>query len=57
MSVLRLTALGALSCVLFSQSERGSITGIITDPGGAAIAAAKLSVVNRDECYREWCLN
>ncbi len=33
---------------IFAQSERGSITGLITDPTGAAIAGAELSIVNRD---------
>ena len=36
------------SCALMAQSERGNITGIVTDPSGAAIASAELSVVNRD---------
>src|SRR5690348_10451672 len=31
-----------------AQSERGNITGIVTDPSGAAIASAELSVVSRD---------
>src|SRR5436190_2831799 len=36
------------SLTLMAQSERGSITGIVTDPTGAAIAAAELSVIQRD---------
>ena len=32
----------------FAQSERGTISGLITDPAGAAIAGAELSIVNRD---------
>lgn len=36
------------SAVLLAQSERGNIAGIVTDPTGAAIAGAELSVVNRD---------
>ncbi len=31
-----------------AQSERGNITGIVTDPTGAAIPAAELSIVHRD---------
>ena len=36
------------SLTLMAQSERGSITGIVTDPTGAAMAAAELSVIQRD---------
>lgn len=48
MSIARL--LLALSCVgiLVAQSERGNIAGIVTDPGGAAVANASLRVINRD---------
>src|SRR5207253_115093 len=42
------TLLLAATFGLMAQSERGSITGIVTDPSGAAIASAELSVVNRD---------
>ncbi len=31
---------------LFAQSERGTIAGNVVDPSGAAIAGAKVSVVN-----------
>src|SRR5687768_4424219 len=37
-----------LTAVLFGQSERGNITGIVTDPTGAAVSSAKLMIVNRD---------
>jgi hypothetical protein len=36
------------SAVSFAQSERGNITGIVTDPTGAAVAGVEMSVVNRD---------
>lgn len=36
------------SAGLLVQSERGNISGIVTDPTGAAIASAQLAVVNRD---------
>jgi hypothetical protein len=39
-------AVGA--AVLLAQSERGSISGIVTDPSGAAVASAALSVVSLD---------
>src|SRR5436190_18588720 len=38
----------AATFMLMAQSERGNITGIVTDPTGAAIASAELSIVNRD---------
>lgn len=41
--------LGLIVCAIASaQSERGNISGIITDPAGAAVAGAELSVINRD---------
>ena len=43
-----LILLAALCVAAYAQSERGSITGIVTDPAGAAIAAAELSIINRD---------
>src|SRR4030095_17208680 len=36
------------AAVLLAQSERGSISGIVTDPSGAAVASAALSVVSLD---------
>ncbi len=36
------------SAVLLAQNERGSISGIVTDPSGAAVASATLSVVSLD---------
>ncbi len=49
MHVARIAVLLFLgSSVLLAQSERGNITGIVTDPTGAAVAAAELSVIHRD---------
>jgi hypothetical protein len=49
MQKVRLVALFCLIAVLaFAQSERGNITGIVTDPTGAAIVAAELTVIHRD---------
>lgn len=39
---------GLTVAAIWAQSERGNITGIVTDPSGAAIAGAELHVVNRD---------
>jgi hypothetical protein len=33
---------------LYAQSERGNITGIVTDPTGAAVAGAQLTLTQRD---------
>ena len=44
---LLLTA-GLFSLTAFAQSERGSITGIISDPAGASIPSIPVTVVNRD---------
>lgn len=46
MSIGRLALASCLAFSLFGQSERGSITGTVTDPAGATIAGAQLSVVN-----------
>ena len=48
--MFKLRILFAFVCAaaLFAQSERGNIAGVVTDPGGAAIAGATLSVVNLD---------
>ncbi len=46
MQKLLFIALAAFS--LFAQSERGAITGIVTDPTGAAVPAAQITVTNRD---------
>ncbi len=43
-----LVLLLAGSMLLFSQSERGNITGTVTDPTGAGIAAAQVTLVHRD---------
>lgn len=36
------------SLALVAQSERGNITGLITDPSGAALAVAQVTVIHRD---------
>ncbi|MBI4877622.1 MAG: TonB-dependent receptor [Acidobacteria bacterium] len=36
------------SFAALAQSERGNISGIVTDPTGAGVGSAELSVVNRD---------
>ena len=33
---------------LYAQSERGNISGIVSDPQGAAVAGATIKIVNRD---------
>jgi hypothetical protein len=44
----RLATAFVLTCALFGQSERGNITGIISDPQGAAIAGAAIKITHRD---------
>src|SRR3954452_8183207 len=39
---------GAFLPALLAQSEPGSIAGLVTDPSGAAIAAAEVVVTQRD---------
>src|SRR5215204_6017067 len=34
--------------LLYAQSERGNISGIVSDPQGAAVAGATLKIINRD---------
>lgn len=36
------------SSLAFGQTERGNIAGLVTDPTGAAVAQAELTIVNRD---------
>ena len=49
MSHVRLAlALVLTSMFVFGQSERGNISGIISDPQGAAVAGAVIKVINRD---------
>jgi hypothetical protein len=37
-----LTLLFSLTSVVFAQGERGTITGTVSDPGGAVVAAAAI---------------
>ena len=49
MLIARLSlALVLAAGALFAQSERGNISGVVTDPAGAAIAGARLTVIHRD---------
>ena len=43
-----LTLLSIVALSVTAQTERGSITGLVTDPTGAAVAGAELTLVNRD---------
>ncbi len=43
-----LSVLFLATSIIFAQSERGNITGTITDPTGASIGGADLTIVNRD---------
>jgi hypothetical protein len=47
-TVLASTYLLVFSFAAFGQSERGNITGIVTDPTGAAVAGASLTITQRD---------
>ena len=38
----------ALAFITVAQSDRGTITGAITDPSGALIPAAKVTLTNSD---------
>ena len=35
------------SAVVFAQAGRGSVSGLVTDPAGAVIAGAKVTLLNR----------
>src|SRR2546423_8147681 len=49
MKLWKITLFGVCLCaVLLAQSERGNITGIVSDPTGAAVAGAQVAIVNRD---------
>src|SRR4051794_28673245 len=38
----------AATCLLFGQTDRGSIEGTVKDPNGAVVPAAKVQVVNTE---------
>lgn len=46
MSFFRLLFILTLAVCVFGQSERGNIAGLVTDPGGAAIAGVAVVAVN-----------
>src|SRR5688572_22262872 len=48
MYAVRLLTLAALACIVYGQSERGNVSGLVTDPAGAAVGSAKLTIVHRD---------
>jgi len=48
MNLSKLAICASMCAVLFAQGERGNITGIVTDPTGATIAGAEITVINRD---------
>ena len=49
MQVARTAVLLVLVCsFVMAQSERGNITGIVTDPTGASVAGADVSITHRD---------
>src|SRR5438034_7935705 len=37
-----------LACAGFAQSDRGTLTGTVTDPAGAVVPAAKVTIKNLD---------
>ncbi|MBL8220361.1 MAG: carboxypeptidase regulatory-like domain-containing protein, partial [Bryobacterales bacterium] len=37
-----------LAAAAFAQTERGNITGVVTDPAGATVPAADITVIHRD---------
>src|ERR1039457_4672310 len=41
-------AVVALALVTFAQSDRGTITGTVTDPAGAVVPSAPITVKNRE---------
>ena len=52
MRFFRLAVCSLLACVaVFAQGERGTITGTVSDPAGAVVPAAAVSVKNTDTGY------
>jgi len=43
---LRVLPLLAATCILFAQTDRGSVEGTVKDPNGASVPGAKVQVVN-----------
>src|SRR5688572_21431051 len=47
-ALLALTLAWAFAPAAYAQSDRGSVTGTVTDPGGAVIANAKVTATSQD---------
>ena len=47
MLTTRWSLVALLGCLLWAQTERGNITGLISDPTGARLAGASLVITNR----------
>ena len=46
-SLLRITlAIAGLTAMAFAQAGRGTVSGIVTDPGGAVVSGAQVALVN-----------
>ena len=51
---LHIAALSLLvACAVFAQSDRGTITGTISDPAGAVVASANIQARNTDTPSRK----
>lgn len=44
---MRILCLALIAAACWAQSERGNITGVVSDPSGAAIAGASVLITNR----------
>jgi hypothetical protein len=40
-----------LACIILAQSDRGTITGTVTDPAGAVVAGAQVQIRNLAGVY------
>src|SRR2546426_8087991 len=51
-SVFSLWFLCAFSSLTYAQTPTGVISGVVTDPAGARVAGARVTIINRDSGLR-----
>lgn len=50
-NILKLCCMGLFAATLWGQRDTGSLTGLVTDPSGAAITGANVAVINKANAF------